>query len=239
MTEPQGRILVVDDDSALRRVLGTTLRAFGFAAKSEPSGEDALEILRREEFDVVLLDINMPGMGGIAACRAIRQLVPSLNILMLTVQDQQEKKVEALDAGADDYITKPFEAKELAARIRSAVRRSHALQRAGELKTIIRVGDLELHTEKRRLLKSGKQVRLTPKEFEILHYLMSHLGYPVTHTTLLRAVWGAEYGAEVEYLRTFMRQLRKKIGDVAAEPIYIQTEPYVGYRFLEGPDQAV
>ena len=238
MTEPQGRVLVVDDDSALRRVLCTTLRAFGFVAKGESSGEGALELLRREEFDVVLLDINMPGMGGIGACRRIRQLAPALNILMLTVQDQQEKKVEALDAGADDYITKPFEAKELAARIRSAVRRSHALQRAGETKTIIRVGDLELHTEKRLLLKAGAPVRLTPKEFEILHYLMSHLGIPVTHTSLLRAIWGPEYGSEVEYLRTFMRQLRRKIGDVASEPLYIQTEPYVGYRFLEAPEPA-
>ena len=170
-----------------------------------------------------------------ASCRAIRAFSPSLSILMPTVWDQQESEVEALDAGADDYITKPFQIKELAARLRAAVRRAQRPQLSLE-KRDIHLGELKLNVEKRQLRKAGELIRLTPKEFELLHYLMAHPGVPVTRATLLRAVWGPEYGAEVEYLRTFMRQLRRKIGDDAAEPVYLQTEPYIGYRFLEpGP----
>ena len=152
---------------------------------------------------------------------------------MLTVRDQEESKVQALDAGADDYITKPFHIKELAARLRAAVRRSESLRNAYPPQQVFRAGELEMNVEKRQLLKAGEPIRLTPKEFDLLHYLMSHQGLPITHMALLRAVWGPEYGSEVEYLRTFMRQLRKKIGDDAAEPVYLKTEPYIGYRFLD------
>ena len=233
MIEQQGKILIVDDESSLRRALCATLASMGFSVNAEPSGEAAIESIRLHTFDAVLLDINMPGMGGFEACRTIRKMAPFLNIIMLTVRDQQETKVAALDAGADDYVTKPFQTKELAARLRAAVRRSRALRSADGPKTVLRAGDLELDVERRELTKAGVPIRLTPKEFDLLHYLMAHPGIPVMHSTLLRAVWGPEYGSEVEYLRTFMRQLRKKMGDDASEPLYLKTEPYIGYRFLD------
>lgn len=234
MNGNQGRVLVVDDESSIRRALTTTLGVLGFEVSEASNGERAIEMARAEQFDAVLLDINMPGMGGVAACLELRKARPQLGILMLTVRDGQRDKVEALDAGADDYISKPFNLSELAARLRAAVRRSRAANApppAGAHAIVI--GDLELHVEKRQLLKAGQPVRLTPKEFDLLHYLMSHAGIPVPHARLLQAVWGPEYGSELEYLRTFVRQLRKKIGDDAAEPQYLMTDPYVGYRFVE------
>jgi two-component system KDP operon response regulator KdpE len=234
MSEKQGKILVVDDESSIRRALLTTLGVLGFQVSEASNGERAVELARAEAFDAVLLDINMPGMGGVAACRMLREEQPQLGILMLTVRNGLEDKVEALDAGADDYIAKPFQLTELAARLRAAVRRVRVRQaNQGESAQVIRIGDLELSIEKRQLLKAGQVVRLTPTEFDLLHYLMLHAGTPVPHARLLQAVWGPEYGGEVEYLRTFVRQLRKKIGDDAAEPQYLKTDPYVGYRFRD------
>jgi two-component system KDP operon response regulator KdpE len=224
-----GNILVTDDDPELRRVLKRTLDALGFEVAESANGEQALKAVESRPFDAVLLDVNMPGIGGIAACREIRRRAPRLQILMLTVRDQEEDKVEALDAGADDYITKPFSIPELAARLRSAVRRSTAVEPDTGMPILI--GDIELDPSRRIVRKCGEALRLTPKEFELLHYLMSRPGRPVAHVRLLRAVWGEEYGQELEYLRTFVHQLRKKLEDDPSSPEYLLTELHFGYRF--------
>jgi two-component system KDP operon response regulator KdpE len=203
----------------------------GFQVEEASSGEAALRLVLDAQFDVVLLDINMPGMGGIKACREMRRSLPRLGILMLTVRDSEEDKVAALDAGADDYITKPFNIRELAARLRAAVRRSSVSQ--VDPNTPIRIGTIELDPARKLVRKGGELIHVTPKEFDLLHYLMAHAGLPITHVRLLRAVWGPEYGGELEYLRTFVRQLRKKLEDDPAEPAYLLTDSHVGYRFAE------
>lgn len=238
MSESQGKVLIVDDESALRHALRVALQAMGFEVGEAPSGEMALRIIEKTRYDVVLLDVNMAGMGGLQACREIRQRSARLGILMLTVRDSEEDKVNALDAGADDYVTKPFHVRELAARIRSAVRRSQIP--SVDLSAPIQIGDLELDPAKRLFRKGGQNIRLTPKEFDLLHYLMAHAGLPLTHARLLRAVWGPEYGLELEYLRTYVRSLRRKLGDDAANPAYLLTDSHLGYRFAEAaPNQVV
>lgn len=232
MSPLQGRVLLVDDDASIRRALHTTLSALGFEIEEASAGEQAVSFVRSEHYDAVLLDINMPGMGGIEACRIMRRLAAGLPILMLTVRDSENDKIDALDAGADDYITKPFHLGELTARVRSAVRRSRVAQ--GDSETVISIGEIELDRERRLVKKSGAIVRLTPKEFDLLYCLMSHAGKPLTHTRLLTSVWGTEYGSESEYLRTFVRQLRKKLEDDPARPKYLLTEAYIGYRFTDG-----
>ncbi|MBV8551133.1 MAG: response regulator transcription factor [Acidobacteriaceae bacterium] len=231
MNETAGRVLVVDDESTIRQALGTTLNALGFRTETAANGDDALAAVRRDRFEAVLLDINMPGISGIDTCREMRRVAPWLPILMLTVRDSENDIVNALDAGADDYITKPFHIKELTARLRASVRRVRAMPR--EAPAVLSIGEIELDPDRRSVKKSGEAVRLTPKEFELLHYLMAHAGICITHSRLLRAVWGPEYGNELEYLRTFVRQLRKKIEEDPAKPIYLLTDPYVGYRFCE------
>ena len=231
MTQAHGKVLIVDDESAIRRALHNTLHGMGFEVDDAASGEAALDLVRDTVYDVVLLDINMPGIGGIRACREIRKSLPLLGILMLTVRDREEDKVTALDAGADDYITKPFNIRELAARIRAAVRRSRANKVDAD--AVIRIGNIELDPARRLVRKSGELVHLTPKEFDLLHYLMAHAGLPITHLRLLHAVWGPEYGGELEYLRTFVRQLRKKLEDDPADPAYLLTDSHIGYRFAE------
>jgi two-component system KDP operon response regulator KdpE len=232
MNPSQGKLLIVDDETSIRRALLATLRPMGFEVAEAPTGEAALELVRAAHYDVVLLDINMPGVGGINACREIRRLLPRLGILMVTVRDSEDDKIAALDAGADDYVTKPFHVRELAARIRSAVRRSQTP--AVDTAAVIHIGDIVLDPARRQVEKAGELVRLTPKEFDLLHHLMSHAGLPVTHVKLLHAVWGIEYGGELEYLRTFMRQLRKKLEDDPSSPTYLLTDSCVGYRFREG-----
>jgi two-component system, OmpR family, KDP operon response regulator KdpE len=227
----QGKVLLVDDDASIRRALHTTLSALGFEIEEASSGEQAVSFVRTERYDAALLDINMPGRGGIEACRTLRRLAPGLPILMLTVRDSADDKIDALDAGADDYITKPFHVGELTARVRSAVRRSRLAQ--GESETVIAIGQVELDRERRLVRKSGDIVHLTPKEFDLLYCLMSHAGKPLTHARLLTSVWGTEYGNEVEYLRTFVRQLRQKLEDDPSSPEYILTDPYIGYRFKQ------
>jgi two-component system KDP operon response regulator KdpE len=227
----QSRILVVDDEASIRRALHTTLSTLGFDIEEASGGEQAVSFVRTERYDAALLDINMPGMGGIAACRAIRRLSPRLPILMLTVRDNPDDKIDALDAGADDYVTKPFHVGELMARVRSAVRRSQATQENQD--AVITIGDIELDSERRLVRKSGNLIHLTPKEFELLRCLMLQAGKPLTHARLLTSVWGTEYGNEYEYLRTFVRQLRKKLEDDPSNPEYILTDSYIGYRFRE------
>ena len=237
MNPSQGRVLIVDDEVSIRRALHNTLQGMGFQIDEASSGEAALPLVLENRFDVVLLDVNMPGIGGIKACREIRRSLPRVGILMLTVRDSEEDKVAALDAGADDYITKPFNVRELAARLRAAVRRSSVSQ--VDPNAPIRIGTIELDPARRLVRRSGEPIHVTPKEFDLLHYLMAHAGLPITHVRLLRAVWGPEYGGELEYLRTFVRQLRKKLEDDPAEPSYLLTDSHVGYRFAETKPETV
>jgi two-component system KDP operon response regulator KdpE len=225
------RILLVDDESAIRRALRPPLMELGFQVVEAWRGEEAIQMLRAGGFDVVLLDVNMPGIGGIETLRRIRTFAPRLPILMLTVRDAEAEKVEALELGADDYVTKPFSTRELVARIRTAVRRVQAPARAEDAP--IEIGELCLEPMKRTVTKRGQPVHLTRKEFDILHCLMSRAGQVVTYARLLTAVWGADCREEVEYLRTFVRQLRKKIEDDPSNPLYLLTDVYVGYRFTD------
>ncbi len=231
MNQPTIRILIVDDEPAIRRALRPPLMELGFHFTEASRGEEALQLLHSGAFDVVLLDINMPGIGGIETLRRIRAFAPRLPVLMVTVREGEEEKVEALELGADDYITKPFSTRELIARIRTAVRRVHAPARAEDAP--IGIGEILLTPARRSVTKRGQAVHLTRKEYEILYCLMSRAGRVVSYSKLLIAVWGAECREEVEYLRTFIRQLRKKIEDDPSHPIYLLTDVYVGYRFAD------
>lgn len=225
-----GRILVVDDEPQIRRVMRTTLTAHGYEVEDARSGEDGLEKLRAGKYDLVLLDINMPGMGGVEACRTIRQERhgSELAIIMLTVRSAETDKVEALDAGADDYVTKPFSTTELLARIRAALRR---MPLTGLEIPRIDLEGVEIDFESRQVKRHGREVRLTPKEFDLLRYFITHPNKAISHRELLQAVWGPDYGDELEYLRVFINQLRKKVEPQPAKPRYLLTEPWVGYRF--------
>jgi two-component system, OmpR family, KDP operon response regulator KdpE len=228
-------LLVVDDEPAMRRVVRTSLLAIGYAIEEAASGEAALQALGRRP-DMVLLDINMPGIGGIETCRRIRQMAPNIGIVMISVRDREDDKVQALEAGADDYVTKPFRLRELLARLRAVRRRT-----GGDNSTqpaILRAGDLELDVTNRMFRKAGREVHLSQKEFDILAFLMKRPDTPIPHARLLQAVWGPEYGGETEYLRTYVRHLRKKIERDAARPEYILTEPWVGYRFRDSRDSS-
>jgi len=220
------RIIVVDDDPQIRRVLRTTLIAQGYEVADARNGEEALERIRGEKLDLVILDMNMPGMSGLETCRLIRS-GSDVAIIMLSVRDAEADKVEALDAGADDYITKPFGSPELLARIRAALRRLP--QTTNELQ-VVRFDVVEINFTTRRVVAGNREVRLTPKEFDLLQYLVAHPNVPIPHTRLLQSVWGPDYGDEVEYLRVFINQLRKKIEKNPSSPKYLLTEPWVGYR---------
>ncbi|WP_260704132.1 response regulator transcription factor [Edaphobacter flagellatus] len=224
-------VLIVEDDAGIRQSLFETLTALGFMIGEAGNGEQALLRLRMIDYDAVLLDINMPGMGGIETCRSIYHTYPHIPIIMLTVRDGEDDKVEALDAGADDYVTKPFQIRELTARLRSAIRRSKTSTAPSE-STIV-VGALRLDSDRHRVEKMGQEVRLTPKEFAMLRFLMEHAGRPIPHSRLLTSIWGPDYGNEREYLRVLINQLRKKIEDDPSRPSYILTESHVGYRFRE------
>lgn len=226
-----GLILVVDDDPQIRRVMRTTLTASGYEVNDARSGEQALEKIRAERFDLLLLDVNMPGMGGLEACRAIRS-VSEAAIIMLTVRNAERDKVEALDAGADDYVTKPFSTPELLARIRAALRRAPSPDSAPQH---VILGQVEIDFASRHVRLPGRESRLTPKEFDLLRYLATHPNRPISHRELLQAIWGPDYGDEVEYLRVFINQLRKKIETDPPTPQYILTEPWFGYRFALPP----
>jgi len=224
-----GTVLVVDDEPGIRRALRGALSNLGFRTDEASTGEQGIDLARRHRYDAILLDINMPGKGGIETCRELRRGAPDLGILMLTVRDGEDDKVEALEAGADDYVTKPFAVGELTARLR-AVRRGHTASDTMPVFQII-IGDIALDPERHTVTKAGKPLHLTPREFDVLEYLMRHAGIPVRHGALLSAVWGKDYGNEVEYLRTFVRQLRKKIEDDPANPRYLTTDAFIGYRF--------
>ncbi len=225
------RVLLVDDEPAIRRALRTPLNEMGFITTEASRGEEAIQLLQSQTFDIVLLDINMPGIGGMKTLTRVRSMAPRLPILMLTVLDGEEDKVAALESGADDYITKPFSIREVVARMRSAVRRAQAPERKEDAPVLI--GDIEVQPARRLVTKSGQAIHLTRKEYDILYYLMTHAGRAVTYGKLLTSVWGPDYRNEVDYLRTFVRQLRKKIESDPSNPRYLLTDAYVGYRFAE------
>ncbi len=222
------KILVVDDEPQIRRMMRTTLTSSGYQVDEAMTGEEALEKLRSYQPDLILLDLNMPGMGGLEACRAMRE-GSDVPIVILTVRNAEKEKVEALDAGADDYVSKPFGMQELLARIRAALRRAPGSAESGPHG--FTSDDLEIDFDGRRVRVKDKSVRLTPKEFDLLRHLVAHGGKPVPHRELLQAVWGPDYGDETDYLRVFINHLRKKIEPDPAHPKYVLTEPWVGYRF--------
>ena len=219
-------ILVVDDEPQIRRVLRTTLASHGYVITEAKTGEEAVESVRKERPDLVLLDVNMPGIGGIEAAREIRQMSDA-PIIMLTVRKAERDKVLALDSGADDYVVKPFSIEELLARIRASLRRNTP----GDPVPPFACKDIAIDFESRDVNVRGHEVHLTPKEFDVLKLLVANQGKPLTHRRLLQAVWGPEYGEETENLRVVINQLRKKIESDPAHPKYILTEPWVGYRF--------
>jgi two-component system KDP operon response regulator KdpE len=228
------RVLVVDDEPALRKVILASLAASGFSVEEAGTGTDALDALQLRSFDLVLLDINMPGLGGVETCQRIRALAPHMGIVMVTVRDAEKDKVQALEAGADDYVTKPFRFRELIARMGAVFRRTH-IPNGSEAPTLL-AGNLKIDFNRRQLWKSGEEIHLSPKEFDLMAFFMKNRGGPLTHARLLRAVWGPEYGGELEYLRSYVRMIRKKIEDDPARPEYLLTEPWVGYRFRNPSD---
>jgi two-component system KDP operon response regulator KdpE len=226
-----GKILVVDDDPQIRRVMKATLVSHSYEVIEARTGEDALEMVARETPSLVLLDMNMPGIGGLETCRVLRSTM-DIPVIILSVRNTEKDKVAALDAGADDYVTKPFGIEELLARIRAALRRSSASSESGP--QAFAAEDLEIDFTTRRVRAKGAEVRLTPKEFDLLRYLVAHEGKPVSHRELLQSIWGPDYGDEPEYLRVFINQVRKKIEANPAKPKYILTEPWIGYKFVSG-----
>jgi two-component system KDP operon response regulator KdpE len=220
-------ILVVDDDPQIRRVLRTALIEHGYEATDARNGEEAIERLREEKPALIILDMNMPGMNGIETCRTIRS-TSTVPIIILTVRDSEADKIEALDAGADDYVTKPFSSPELLARVRAALRRS---TKFSEEMQVVRFDNVEINFNLRRVYVGNREARLTPKEFELLQYMVAHANVPIPHTKLVQTVWGEEQGGEVEHLRVFINQLRKKIEKNPSNPKYLLTEPWIGYRF--------
>jgi two-component system KDP operon response regulator KdpE len=221
-------ILVVDDEPQLRRAMKATLSSIGYTVVEAKTGEEALARMDELRPDLVLLDLNMPGLGGLETCRAMRER-SDLPIIILSVRNTEPDKVQALDAGADDYVTKPFGIQELLARIRAAMRRSPG---ASSDVRLVKSGALEVDFVQRRITVDGRAVRLTPKEFELLQFLASHANQPVAHRKLLQAIWGPDYGDEVEYLRVFINSLRKKIEINPSKPAHLVTEPWIGYRFV-------
>jgi two-component system KDP operon response regulator KdpE len=227
--------LLVDDEPSFRRALRTSLAASGFSIEEAPSGEDAIAILAQRPFDLVLLDMNMPGVGGAETCREVRSLLPRIGIVMVTVRDAENDMVKALEAGADDYLTKPVRFRELVARLRAVSRRLHVEDASEPL--VLRVGELELDVNRRVLHRNGEFIHLTPTEFHLLVLLMRRQGTLVTHSQLLRSIWGPEYGTELDYLRSYVKALRKKIEENPSQPKYLLTEPWVGYRLCDPSQQ--
>ena len=229
-----GRVLVVDDEPQIRRIMRTTLTTAGYEVEDAKTGEEALWKVRDYRPDLVLLDINLPGMSGLATCRALRA-DPNIAIIMLTVHNTETAKVEALDAGADDFVSKPFSTPELLARIRAALRRVPVAQSSASR---LRIGDLTIDFTARSVTRGATSSHLTPKELDLLRYLTQHANEAVSHRELLQAVWGPDYGDQVDYLRAFIKSLRKKIELNPDRPQYITTEPWVGYRFNGIPESS-
>ena len=224
-------ILVVDDEPQITRVLRTTLNAQGYEIRVANDGETALEIAKDFTPDLVITDLMMPNMNGIELCRRIRK-ASQVPILVLSVRGEERSKIQALDSGADDYITKPFSTGELLARVRAALRRVPAT--TPERPSKIEAGDFRIDVDAHSVHVAEREVRLTPKEFDVLVYMAQHPHKVLTHRAILNAVWGSNSVEQNEYLRVFVGQLRKKLEPNAASPKYIVTEPWVGYRFEPG-----
>ena len=224
----RSRILVVDDETQISRVLKTTLNSQGYEVKTAPNGEAGFDAISDWLPDLLITDLSMPGMSGIDLCRAVRER-SNIPIIILSVRGEEKTKIEALDAGADDYVTKPFSVNELLARVRANLRRVVANDE--EVSAPIEEGVFYISAEARQVKVSGKEVHLTPKEFDLLVFMARHPNKVLTHRVLLNAVWGSESVQQPEYLRVFINQLRKKI-EPGETPKYIVTDPWVGYRFL-------
>jgi len=222
------RILVIDDEFQITRVLKRSLGAHRYDVRTASDGESGMDLFRDFHPDLVITDLSMPEMSGIEVCRAIRK-ASDIPIIVLSVRGDESVKVQALDAGADDYITKPFGMNELLARVRASLRRGPA---EPEPQDVVEVGDFRLDNTKRIVAVNGKEVHLTPKEFDLLGYLIEHHDRVITHRTLLAKIWGSDYTEQTEYLRVFIGTLRKKIEPTPSKPRYILTEPWVGYRFV-------
>jgi two-component system KDP operon response regulator KdpE len=223
-------ILVVDDEPQITRVLRTSLSAQGYDIRVANSGEMALEIMKDWQPNLIITDLSMPAIDGVQLTRTVRA-ASNVPIIVLSVRDKEPQKVEALDAGADDYVTKPFGMNELLARVRANLRRTPA---ENEENPVIEIGDFRIDTGARKVTVLHREVRLTPKEFDLLVYMARHPGKVITHRALLGAVWGGQSTEQVEYLRVFVGQLRKKLEPDAASPRYLVTEPWVGYRLEPG-----
>ena len=227
----KARILIVDDEPQIGRVMRTGLTSHGFEVRVAADGEAALDVFTDWHPHLVISDLSMPNMGGLEFCRRLR-LVSDVPLIVLSVKNDERTKVEALDVGADDYVTKPFGMNELLARIRAALRR--ASTQPNKTSSVIEVGEFRVDPVAHQATVKGREVHLTPKEFELLLYLIQHPGVVLTHHKLLGAVWGGDYTEQTEYLRVFVGQLRKKIESDSANPRYILTEPWIGYRFNPG-----
>ena len=232
MSEKQ-RILIVDDEPQITRVLRRSLTTHGYDVRSAADGESALETLGDWPPDLVVTDLSMPNMNGLELCKRLRS-VSQIPIIVLSVRGEEQIKVEALDAGADDYVTKPFSMDELLARIRAALRRAPEQHPNDPASTLLEAGDFRIDLETRNVTVQTREVHLTPKEYDLLVYLIRHPGKVLTHRTLLAAIWGGNYVEQTEYLRVFVGQLRKKIEPDPSSPRYILTEPWIGYRFDPG-----
>jgi two-component system KDP operon response regulator KdpE len=228
--ENRKRILVVDDEQHITMVMRSGLTKHGYDVRVAAEGEAALELFQLWTPDLVITDLSMPNMDGLEVCRRLRA-VSRVPIIVLSVKGDESVKIEALDAGADDYVTKPFAMGEFLARVRAALRRS---PEGREQDTVLEEADFRVDVQTREVRVSGKEVHLTPKEFDLLVYLLRNAGKVLTHRTVLSAVWGGNYVEQNEYLRVFIGRLRKKIEKDHARPRYILTEPWVGYRFLPG-----
>jgi len=229
------RILVVDDEAQLTRVLRTGLKSRGYDVRTAPDGAMALETFNEWQPDLVITDLAMPIMDGLELCRQLRA-VSQVPIIVLSAKGEEKTKIEALDLGADDFVTKPFGIDELFARVRAALRRASS-SGSTQATTVLEVGVFRADLESRHVTVEGREIHLTPKEFDLLTYFMTNAGKVLTHRTLLKAIWGGNYVDQNEYLRVFVGQLRKKVEPEGTKPRYILTEPWVGYRFEPGPSQ--
>ncbi len=227
------RILIVDDEPQITRVLRRSLTTHGYDVRSAADGQSALETFGDWPADLVITDLAMPNVNGIELCRRLRAISP-VPIIVLSVRGEEQMKVEALDAGADDYVTKPFGMDELLARIRAALRRAPEPHADNAASTVLEEGDFRVDLEAYSVTVKGHEVHLTPKEYDLLIYMIRHNGKVLTHRALLVAAWGGNYVEQTEYLRVFIGQLRKKIEADPATPRYILTEPWIGYRFNPG-----
>ena len=227
------RILIVDDEPQITRVLRRSLTTHGYDVHVALDGESALQTFGDWSPDLVITDLSMPNMDGLELCRNLRA-ISQVPVIVLSVKGEERTKVQALNAGADDYVTKPFGMDELLARIRAALRRAPALKPDDAVSPVLEVGDFRVDLENRSVTAVGREVHLTPKEYDLMVYLVGHPCKVLTHRTLLGAIWGGESVEQTEYLRVFIGQLRKKIEPEPATPRYILTEPWIGYRFDPG-----